>query len=39
LDIKLSSPGRPGSGTNPELLFAAGWSACFMGAMGLAGAK
>jgi organic hydroperoxide reductase OsmC/OhrA len=26
-------------GTNPEQLFAAGWSACFMGAMGLAAAK
>ena len=36
LDIKLSSPGRPGSGTNPEQLFAAGWSACFIGAMGRA---
>jgi hypothetical protein len=35
LDIKLLSPGRPGSGTNPEQLFAAGWSAYFMGAMGL----
>jgi Ohr subfamily peroxiredoxin len=39
LDIGLSSPGRPGNGTNPEQLFAAGWSACFMGAMGLAAAK
>ena len=39
LDIKLSSPGRPGNGTNPEQLFAAGWSACFMGAMGLAAAR
>ncbi len=39
LDVKLSSPGSPGSGTNPEQLFAAGWSACFMGAMGLAAAK
>jgi osmotically inducible protein OsmC len=39
LDIKLSSPGTPGNGTNPEQLFAAGWSACFMGAMGLAAAK
>ena len=38
LDIKLSSPGRPGNGTNPEQLFAAGWSACFMGAMGAAAA-
>lgn len=32
LDIKLSSPGK-GKGTNPEQLFAAGWSACFIGAM------
>jgi lipoyl-dependent peroxiredoxin len=39
LDIKLSSPGRPGNGTNPEQLFAAGWSACFMGAMGVAATK
>src|SRR5499426_860491 len=33
LDVKLSSPGGPGDGTNPEQLFAAGWSACFEGAM------
>jgi Ohr subfamily peroxiredoxin len=33
LDVKLSTPGAPGSGTNPEQLFAAGWSACFIGAM------
>jgi lipoyl-dependent peroxiredoxin len=33
LDIKLSPPGTPGSGTNPEQLFAAGYSACFIGAM------
>ncbi|RKP46240.1 organic hydroperoxide resistance protein [Pararobbsia silviterrae] len=33
LDIALSSPGT-GTGTNPEQLFAAGWSACFIGAMG-----
>jgi osmotically inducible protein OsmC len=39
LDIKLSSPGAPGSGTNPEQLFAAGWSACFIGAMGVAARK
>jgi Ohr subfamily peroxiredoxin len=39
LDIKLSSPGTSGSGTNPEQLFAAGWSACFIGAMGLAAGK
>jgi Ohr subfamily peroxiredoxin len=39
LDIKLSSPGSSGLGTNPEQLFAAGWSACFEGAMGLAAKK
>ncbi|MDR2333880.1 MAG: organic hydroperoxide resistance protein [Burkholderiaceae bacterium] len=33
LDIALSSPGGAGQGTNPEQLFAAGYSACFMGAM------
>lgn len=33
LDIKLSAPGSNGAGTNPEQLFAAGWSACFIGAM------
>jgi Ohr subfamily peroxiredoxin len=36
LDIKLSPPGSGGAGTNPEQLFAAGWSACFIGAMGRA---
>ena len=39
LDIMLSSPGGSGSGTNPEQLFAAGWSACFIGAMRLAARK
>jgi Ohr subfamily peroxiredoxin len=39
LDVKLSSPGSKGEGTNPEQLFAAGWSACFEGAMGLAARK
>jgi Ohr subfamily peroxiredoxin len=39
LDIQLSSPGTSGTGTNPEQLFAAGWSACFIGAMGLAAGK
>jgi Ohr subfamily peroxiredoxin len=33
LDITLSPPGQPGTGTNPEQLFAAGYSACFIGAM------
>lgn len=36
LDIKHSAPGSAAAGTNPEQLFAAGWSACFEGAMGLA---
>jgi osmotically inducible protein OsmC len=35
LDVKFSAPGVPGTGTNPEQLFAAGWSACFTSAMGL----
>ncbi|WP_209435590.1 organic hydroperoxide resistance protein [Pedobacter kyungheensis] len=39
LEIALSSPGSNGKGTNPEQLFAAGWSACFIGAIGLAAAK
>ena len=39
LDIKLSTPGAGGSGTNPEQLFAAGWSACFEGAIGIAARK
>lgn len=34
LDISLTPPGAKGVGTNPEQLFAAGWSACFEGAMG-----
>lgn len=34
LDVKLSPPGSAGVGTNPEQMFAAGWSACFIGAMG-----
>ena len=38
LDVKLSPPGSNGSGTNPEQLLAAGWSACFIGAMGKAAA-
>jgi Ohr subfamily peroxiredoxin len=36
LDIKLATPGSGAPGTNPEQLFAAGWSACFESAMGLA---
>lgn len=36
LDVKLAPPGGRGEGTNPEQLFAAGWSACFEGAMAIA---
>src|SRR6266567_5603281 len=39
LDVKFSAPGVPGTGTNPEQLFAAGWSACFISAMGLVANK
>lgn len=39
LDIKLSVPGTPGNGTNPEQLFAAGWSSCFFSALKIAAAK
>ena len=39
LEVNLTSPGAPGAGTNPEQLFAAGWSACFIGAMGVAAGK
>ena len=33
LYLQLSPPGTAGMGTNPEQLLAAGWSACFMGAL------
>ena len=39
LDVRLSPPGSAGIGTNPEQLFAAGWSACFEGAMEIAARK
>jgi osmotically inducible protein OsmC len=42
LDVKLSVPkamGGKGEGTNPEQLFAAGYSACFLGAMGFVAGK
>jgi Ohr subfamily peroxiredoxin len=39
LSVLHTAPGRPGNGTNPEQLLAAGWSACFQGAMGLAAGK
>jgi lipoyl-dependent peroxiredoxin len=39
LDVQLSTPGSARIGTNPEQLFAAGWSACFESAMGLVARK
>jgi osmotically inducible protein OsmC len=39
LDIKLSTPGTSGAGTNPEQLFAAGWSACFLSAIKIVASK
>ncbi|KQZ76811.1 peroxiredoxin [Sphingopyxis sp. Root214] len=39
LDIALSPPGSSRTGTNPEQLFAAGWSACFLGAIGKAASE
>ena len=43
LKVQLSTPkalgGDDGAGTNPEQLFAAGYSACFMGAMGFVAAQ
>jgi Ohr subfamily peroxiredoxin len=41
IDVKLSTPkelgGAGGDGSNPEQLFAAGYSACFVGALKVAG--
>ncbi len=39
LDVKLSTPGIARAGTNPEQLFAAGWSACFLSAIALLAAQ
>ena len=43
LNIQLSTPrelgGAGGDGVNPEQLFAAGYSACFLGALKVAGQK
>jgi lipoyl-dependent peroxiredoxin len=43
LDLKLSTPkelgGAGGDGTNPEQLFASGYSACFLGALKFAAGK
>jgi Ohr subfamily peroxiredoxin len=39
LDVRLSAPGSNRIGTNPEQLFAAGWSACFESAISLIAKK
>jgi osmotically inducible protein OsmC len=39
LDVKLTVPGTKGDGTNPEQLFAVGWSSCFLSAIKLVAAK
>jgi len=39
LDVRLSTPGSARIGTNPEQLFAAGWSACFESAIALVARK
>lgn len=39
LDVKLSLPGGPGEGTNPEQLLAVGWAACFTSAIKLVAAQ
>jgi lipoyl-dependent peroxiredoxin len=39
LDVKLSTPGTKATGTNPEQLFAVGWSACFLSAIKLVAGK
>ena len=36
LDVRLSGPGSPRPGANPEQMLGAGWSACFLSAMGKA---
>jgi lipoyl-dependent peroxiredoxin len=39
LDVKLAAPGSTGTGTNPEQLFAVGWSACFLSNIKIAAGK
>jgi Ohr subfamily peroxiredoxin len=40
VDLRVPEPmGGPGGGTNPEQLFAAGYAACFQGALGVAGRR
>jgi osmotically inducible protein OsmC len=39
LDVKLSTPDASGTGTNPEQLLAAGWSACFVSSIKIVAAR
>jgi lipoyl-dependent peroxiredoxin len=39
LDVKLTVPGTKGEGTNPDQLFAVGWSSCFLSAIKVVAAK
>jgi osmotically inducible protein OsmC len=39
LQVELSDPARSPTGTNPEQLFAAGWSACYLSALQLLASK
>jgi lipoyl-dependent peroxiredoxin len=39
LDVKLSTPDASGTGTNPEQLLAAGWSACFVSSIKIEAAR
>jgi Ohr subfamily peroxiredoxin len=39
LEVKYSLPGGPGNGTNPEQLFAVGWSGCFLSAVKITAAQ
>lgn len=39
LSVELSNPGTKPTGTNPEQLFAVGWSACFLSALQLIATK
>lgn len=39
LDVKFSVPGTAGTGTNPEQLFAVGWSACYLSAIKIIAAQ
>ncbi len=39
LDVKLTTPGTKGDGTNPEQLLAVGWSSCFLSAIKHVAAK